>query len=318
MKSLVSIIVPVYNVENYIEKCISSICEQNYASIEIIIVDDGSPDNSPAIIDRLSKDDSRITVIHKQNGGVSSARNAGLKIAKGEYVTFVDGDDWIDKDYISYFMTLIQRFDCDVAMNRYNYSQTSKKSRQISYVISDMQAIEWIYIEKIFVAVWNKIYKVSFLRKNNLYFDESIWFGEGMLFNIDCLQFTDKVAIGEKCVYHQTPNPDSAMRKFNLTSCHCGIKSLELQKEHWKKENTKIDNAWNYHRYAFNWTIMGGMARSGTEDDYASEYKRCVYNLKHDLWMMLKVDIPLKKKLLYVCLALNPEYMALREKRKLI
>lgn len=81
-----------------------------------------------------------------------------------------------------------------------------------------------------FVAVWNKIYKMSFLRDNDILFDEKIWYGEGMLFNIDCLQFVDRVAVGEKCVYHQVSNPNSAMRKFNVNSNLCGIKSLEIQK----------------------------------------------------------------------------------------
>ena len=97
----------------------------------------------------------------------------------------------------------------------------------------------------IFVAVWNKIYKMSFLRDNDILFDEKIWYGEGMLFNIDCLQFIDRVAVGEKCVYHQVNNPNSAMRKFNVDSNLCGIKSLEIQKEHWKKSNPAILDAWN-------------------------------------------------------------------------
>ena len=111
------------------------------------------------------------------------------------------------------------------------------------YVVEAEKAIEWIYLGDIFVAVWNKIYKMSFLRDNDILFDEKIWYGEGMLFNIDCLQFIDRVAVGEKCVYHQVNNPNSAMRKFNVDSNLCGIKSLEIQKEHWKKSNPAILDA---------------------------------------------------------------------------
>lgn len=90
--------------------------------MEIILVDDGSPDKSPEIIDELGKEDSRIVVIHKKNNGVSSARNVGLEIAKGEYITFVDGDDWIEEDYVSYFVSLLEKENSNVVMNRRNFS----------------------------------------------------------------------------------------------------------------------------------------------------------------------------------------------------
>ena len=315
-KILVSVIVPVYNVEKYIERTITSIKEQDYENIEIIIVDDGSPDRSSQIVDEISKSDTRIKVIHKKNGGVSSARNAGLKIANGEYVTFVDGDDWIDPNYVSYYVTLIEKYQCEMIFNKNNYSEKCKYSGNKCVIIRPEKAMEWIYTGKIFVAVWNKIYKTSFLKKYRIAFDETIWYGEGMLFNIDCLQYVDKVVVCEKCVYHQTANPDSAMRKFNLKSNLCGIKSLEVQKRHWKKENERVEKAWEYHRRAFNWSIMSGIARAGVEEKYLDIFNECACNLKKKLWVSLRVNIPIKEKLLYVLLAINPYAMAKREKRK--
>ena len=316
MQELVSVIIPIYNVERFIQKTVKSVIGQDYKNIEIILVDDGSPDNSPEIIEEMSKSDNRIICIHKENGGVSSARNAGIKIAKGEYVTFIDGDDWVSTNYVSYLLELVKKFDCEIGMNINNYSEHSDKSSEKKYIISSQKAIEWIYLEKIFVAVWNKIYKTSFLKKNKLYFDESIWYGEGMLFNIDCLQYVNKVAMGEKCVYHQVSNPESAMRKFNVDSNICGIKSLNVQKQHWKKNNKKIEDAWNYHRRAFNLTIASGIARNNLEQKYDELYKECIYNLRHKLWISLKVDIPIKQKLVYIAWAVNPVFMANRCKPK--
>lgn len=106
-EDLVSIIVPVYNVEKFIEKYVKSLMNQSHKDIEIILVDDGLPDQSPEIIDRIAIEDQRVHVIHQQNKGVSAARNAGLQCATGEYVMFVDGDDWVDSDYFSYFLTLV-------------------------------------------------------------------------------------------------------------------------------------------------------------------------------------------------------------------
>ena len=160
------------------------------------------------------------------------------------------------------------------------------------------------------------MYKLSFLRRNNILFDESIWYGEGMLFNIDCLQYTEDVVVCEKSVYHQTPNPDSAMRKFNLESNLCGIRSLYIQKEHWKKVNKEIEQAWEYHRRAFNWSIMKGLARSDMEQEYRETYVECINNLRRNVWVSLRVNIPLKEKLVYICLAVAPYTMARREKWK--
>lgn len=109
MKKRVSVIIPVYNVEKFILKTVESVMNQDYKDVEIILVNDGSPDNSAQIIDELAKRDSRIICIHKENGGVSSARNAGLKIATGEYVTFIDGDDWVEPNYISYLLELVEK-----------------------------------------------------------------------------------------------------------------------------------------------------------------------------------------------------------------
>lgn len=175
MKKVVSIIIPVYNVEEFIFKTVKSVMNQDYKDIEIILVDDGSPDNSAKIIDELAKRDDRIVCVHKDNGGVSSARNVGLRMASGEYVTFIDGDDWVEPNYISYLLNLVESNNCQIGMNKNNYSDYNINSSEKEYVVSAEKAIEWIYLGDIFVAVWNKIYSMSFLRKNNILFDEKIW-----------------------------------------------------------------------------------------------------------------------------------------------
>lgn len=116
---LISVIVPVYKVEKYLNRCVDSIIKQTYKNIEIILVEDGSPDACPEICDALADKDSRVRVIHKTNGGLSSARNAGIDVAKGEYIGFVDSDDFIDKDMYSRLFTLISLHNADVAMIKY-------------------------------------------------------------------------------------------------------------------------------------------------------------------------------------------------------
>ena len=114
-EDLVSIIVPVYNVEKFIEKCVKSLMNQSHKDIEIILVDDGSPDQSPEIIDRIAIEDQRVHVIHQQNKGVSAARNAGLQCATGEYVMFVDGDDWIEEKTVEILKELMEKNGADIS-----------------------------------------------------------------------------------------------------------------------------------------------------------------------------------------------------------
>ena len=114
-KPLVSIIVPVYKVENYIQKCLDSLKAQTYEQIEVLLVDDGSPDNCPAMCDAWAERDSRIKVVHKENGGLSDARNVGMAAATGEYIAFVDSDDWVDENYLMYLFQGLSKTEADIS-----------------------------------------------------------------------------------------------------------------------------------------------------------------------------------------------------------
>ncbi|MEH2948252.1 glycosyltransferase family 2 protein [Sporofaciens sp. JLR.KK001] len=135
---LISVIVPVFKVEQYLKRCVSSILNQSYKNIEIILVDDGSPDNCPEICDDLSSKYSNITVIHKKNGGLSSARNAGLEKCNGRYISFVDSDDFIDKNFINRLYECIIKYDADVAMVMYEETFFEKK---VSKIVSKKERI---------------------------------------------------------------------------------------------------------------------------------------------------------------------------------
>ena len=123
MQELVSVIIPVYKTEKYLRRCINSVCAQDYSNFEIVLVDDGSPDRSGEICDELAKANDRILVIHKANGGLSSARNAGIDKSTGEYICFVDSDDYVEKDYVSTLHSLIERYNADLA--KINYKEIS-------------------------------------------------------------------------------------------------------------------------------------------------------------------------------------------------
>lgn len=163
---LISIIVPIYNVENYLVECIESIINQTYENIEIILVNDGSTDRCGEICDYYKKKDFRIKIIHKKNGGLSDARNAGLNIAKGKYVGFVDGDDWISKTMFENLYNCCKNFDtsistCGRIIVNDNITQ-KRKFESEAKVISSEKALDEILLGKSMdVAMWDKLYNIN-------------------------------------------------------------------------------------------------------------------------------------------------------------
>lgn len=163
---LISIIVPVYKVEPYLRRCLDSIVNQTYTNLEIILVDDGSPDNCPQICDEYAAKDNRIVVMHKENGGLSDARNAGLDICKGEYISFVDSDDWIIQNYIEILLSLCIKEKADIAIGMHKKEGLLNKSLDstacTNYVIMDSkQALKQLFNENAltFTVSWGKLYK---------------------------------------------------------------------------------------------------------------------------------------------------------------
>lgn len=167
---LITLIVPVYKVEPYLKRCLDSIINQTYKNLEIILVDDGSPDNCGIICDEYASKDKRIKVIHKENGGLSSARNTGLDIAQGEYISFIDSDDTISIDMIEYLYKLLNKNDADISICLHTIVRGSK--RWISYkkikegVITGKECIKkLLYNDGVDTSAWAKLYKRTLFNK---------------------------------------------------------------------------------------------------------------------------------------------------------
>lgn len=182
-EELISVIVPIYNVEKYLKRCVDSILNQTYKNVEIILIDDGSTDNSGKICDEYALKDTRIKVIHKENGGLSDARNAGLNIMTGKYVTFVDSDDYIDFKFIQTLFTNLKKCNADISccnMQRFKTNKELrkyKKTRNGIEIFDSIEALNYIfYQKKIDSSVCNKLFKENLFRKiffpNNRYFED--------------------------------------------------------------------------------------------------------------------------------------------------
>lgn len=220
MKELISIIVPVYNVERYLDDCLISIINQTYKNLEIILIDDGSTDKSGKICDKYIKKDNRIIVIHKENGGVSSARNAGLRIAKGAYIGFVDPDDWIAEDMYEVLYFNAKKYDADVSVCKYKIVKNRRKDNLNAInLIKHNKAIGLDAIKSMCYmlsncGVCNKLYKKTIVP----YFNQSISVAEDLLFNFEIYFRKENVSCwddSEKYFYYY--RADSACHSLNFT-----------------------------------------------------------------------------------------------------
>lgn len=167
----ISIIIPVYNAEKYLRRCIESVLSQSFTDFELILVDDGSKDSSPQICDEYVAKDDRVRVIHKENGGVSAARNDGLDIAKGEYVTFIDSDDWVKKEYLQGFY---DKHSFDFVIGSF-VNEPSGKIRKINECIFIGNKLK-DYIKKSYLSngyPWGKLYNNKIIKNNNIRFKKN-------------------------------------------------------------------------------------------------------------------------------------------------
>lgn len=215
----ISVIVPIYNVADYLSKCISSIIGQTYDKLQIILVDDGSTDNSPDICDYFARQDDRITVIHKENGGLVSARKAGLQAAAGEYIGYVDGDDWIESDLYEYMLNDLIQYQVDMVETEHFIDAGENSNRiksKLPYGRYDTKGIiPMMLCDKDFNEcrlrpyLWSKLFKKSLLDKHQMGVDEVIRCGEDIAVTYPYILDTESIYIADYAGYHYVQRQDS-------------------------------------------------------------------------------------------------------------
>ena len=198
----ISIIIPVYNAEKYLNRCLDSILKQTYKNIEIILVDDGSKDSSPQICDEYAKLDNRIIVIHKENSGVSEARNSGLDVSSGDYVAFVDSDDYVEENFIQ-------------DMLKPNFDLIVSGYKDINCVVNQSKCVKIVnkeyhnnskefyidaFINECFNSVWNKLYSKKLIK--DLRFDKNFQIGEDAIFNLQAILKAEHIIAIDKVNYN--------------------------------------------------------------------------------------------------------------------
>ena len=211
----VSIIVPVYNIENYIRVCVESILAQTYASLELILVDDGSKDNSGILCDEYAVIDPRVKVIHKENGGVSSARNAGLRQAKGDWIMHVDGDDWIEPDMIESLIEAAKATEADLVFSDFIKYGPNAGNNQLPSWNSDKIDSMSRYIAYVMTTIWGSIAKRSLYIDHSLKSPEGISYCEDFHLIVRLCHFAKKIVNVHRPFYHYRYRPTSIMSNMS-------------------------------------------------------------------------------------------------------
>ena len=210
MNGIISVIIPVYNVEKYIEKCLDSVITQSYTNLEIILVDDGSTDRSGEICDQYALKDNRVKVIHAENAGLGEARNRGIRLSTGEYISFVDSDDWIERDFYKELIEAAMKAGSEVSICGYYECRENTKSPKVLYEESFTKSgKDILYYTMVAgsrywfnISVWNKLYKRNLL--SDLWFKSRVY--EDIMYNAESLYKSKKIAYVNKCLYNYRLN----------------------------------------------------------------------------------------------------------------
>jgi len=245
----ISIIIPIYNAELFLDRCLESVASQTYSNIEVLCVDDGSTDNSRGICEKFAKRDSRFKVFSKVNGGESSARNTGLRNATGKYIGFIDNDDWVEPDMYEILYKTALDFDVPISVVNFFRNTQTEQTKMVNIntipdgVISPKDMMIYALNRDNYRGycsyIWNKLFNADLIQKNNLLFDESLKFGGDVLFHAQVvLSDGCKGVYNEKPLYHYFQRESSTAHKrdisikMDILKAYKHIEALLIKKGH--------------------------------------------------------------------------------------
>lgn len=316
-EKLVSLIVAIYNGEQYIPKCLESIKCQTYKNFEVILVDDGSKDSSGHICEKFANEDNRFKVIHQVNKGCSVARNVGLMMAKGEYVGIIDQDDYLHKEYIAYFMRLIEEHNVEIAttdtigpfigsvpnintLDMNNYS-----------IWSGADAAKAMLMYTLQIGPWNKLISKALIERENIKFQEQFYCGEGFAFSIECFQATDKVVVGHQNVYYyRIDNATSGSSTFSCRKCQSSLDAQEYMREKLKDKSSYADKVLKFSKWRTASDYFTLIQASHVKEQYPEEYKRLKSITKKEALAALGIPTKTKQKIRAIAFGINPDVAA--------
>lgn len=308
----ISIIVPVYKVEQYLDRCVNSILNQTFTDFELILVDDGSPDRCPQMCDEWAKKDARIRVIHKENGGLSSARNAGLAVMQGEYVNFVDSDDWIEHNMLERLFSLLREHpgtqiaQCEARRTKGEEDAKEAKASPKVRVLDAKGMLDYFFRvngEESNTGVWNKLIKVEIL--NGFEFVDTL--NEDVEASYEFFTRAKSMVVTDEKMYNYFIN------QSGITNSEFREKDFDYL-DVWKrvcsrtkKEHPEYASYAEINRKRANFTLLSKMMLCGydkTNAHIVERRKKMKQQLRKDFWQLLRWKMPVSRKvlMLVVCL----------------
>lgn len=296
MNDLISIVIPIYKVENFLSRCLDSVLQQTYSNLEIILVDDGSPDKCGEICEKYAEKDNRITVIHKQNGGLSSARNVGIEIAKGKYISFIDSDDMVSNDFIKNLYTNIIKSDSQISICGYKFINESEipkyqeLTKEKTKVYSSRTALKkMLYQKQINNSAWGKLYLKSLF--NTIRYPEGKIY-EDILVTYKTFQKSNKICISSKKNYYYTKRNESISSTFNEKTFDI-ISNVQIMADDLKQDS--------FYRKAVNSRVLNAdffVIRQINEKEHFDMYQKLYKDIKkRRLTVLLDLNTRLKTKI---------------------
>lgn len=297
----VSIIVSMYSGEKYLCECLDSIIKQSYQYLEILLVDDGSPDKCGQIADSYALVDSRINVLHQNNSGVSVSRNNALNIATGKYICFVDQDDILSIDYVEYLLNLCEMHDSEIALTPnvdkfFSEIHMDNNPGKVE-VVTGEEAVKEMLFHKYVIAPWNKMIRLDLIKKGKIQFNPNFFNGEGFAFSIECLQAAKKVAVGSKRIYHyRVGDPYTGASVYKESYLKSSLNAQQYIREKLHNPSDEIMKAWrfsNWHTHCDAFNIMVGCsAKRANEKLYKELYTFC----QKEALCALKAPVSIQQK----------------------
>ena len=318
MSKKISVIVPVYNVEQYLERCLTSLVNQTYSNLEIIIVNDGTRDGSVAIAEKFAQTDSRIRIIHQENAGLSEARNTGLKYITGDYVAFLDSDDWLEEDAYACMLSLLEENEADICVGAINRTAvfkpfSQKKALKAEVLTQKAYAKKYFKIgsQTIEYYVWNKLYKRQVVE--NITYPKG-FYAEDVPTTFRYILKSQKIVVTDKVVYHYFINNQGLTSRFSkkhfdvLKGWDIVVKEAERTADSdyikWAKLNRQRAD------FALLTEISLSPNFASLKKEFAGEIETLSRQLKKNKNNLLDAKLPLSRKLLIRLYASNYPFFA--------
>lgn len=316
----VSIIIPLYKSEKYIRKLADSILNQTYQDLEVVFIDDGSPDRSGTIADEYASRDDRFKSLHQKNGGTCAARNRGLSEATGEYIMFADGDDWLEPDCVEYLVSLLENNNADMSMTDSIFTTRDRKQNDIDNVRiwTNKEAVAGIINTFIIpVGPWNKLYKSNIIKDKNISFSVA-WFGEGLYFSAMVAQASPRVAVGHRKIYdYRLNNPNSGCTQREVKNGISSLNNIFYIRDQITLRSPKITEAFNWHIWTNYFNLLTYIVGAKEENKYHKELTKSKKELKHYEPMVIKHSLlSPKQKVGIVLKSYLPVYFAKRSLKR--